>query len=110
MTGLRRAGMSALLLALAACSPERPPAQAYIVIPARDDSVGWAIVDRLGRELPAQDRMRIGAPTVLSEASSTMVVPFVGDCVTNRMLVERVDAIAKKSATTGSRCSANFPV
>ncbi len=106
--------LAAMIAGLSGCAatPDAPPpdaAEAYLLIPAQNDMRGWAIVEQLGKDLPEADRARIGVPTVLSEASSTMVVPFTGACAADRALVTRVDAIARAHGVTATRCDATIP-
>ncbi len=103
----------AILLAtilLSGCSRDpAPAAEAYLVVLSADDASGWAAVDRLKGELPVADRQRIGVPTMLSEKSSTMLVPFTGSCERDRALVERMARIAAGQGVSGTRCEATIP-
>lgn len=100
--------LSAVLLS--GCSPEpAPETESYLVVLAADDQSGWAAVDRLKRELPEVDRQRIGVPTMLSEKSSTMLIPFVGSCERDRALLDRMARIAAGEGVSGTRCHATIP-
>lgn len=104
---------STILLAavlLYGCSRDpAPPGEAYLVVPSANDVSGWAAVDRLKGELPVADRQRIGVPTMLSEKSSTMLVPFTGNCERDRALVARMALIAAGQGVSGIRCEATIP-
>jgi len=95
---------------LPGCSLQPAPAtEAYLVVLAADDASGWAAVDRLKRELPKVDRQRIGVPTMLSEKSSTMLVPFVGDCQRDAAMLRRMASVAAGNGVSGTRCDAAIP-
>jgi len=107
---MTRLGILLSAVLLSGCSRDTaPPAESYLVVMSIDDASGWAAVDRLKGELPAADRQRIGVPTMLSEKSSAMLVPFVGNCERNRALFDRMARIAAGEGVSGTRCEATIP-